>query len=116
MKITRDTSDAAVLQELGNRVARYRLNTNLSQASFAKEAGISMRTLIRMEHGESTQSIHLIRILRTLQLLENFDAVIPEPAISPLQQLRMQGKNRRRASPKPEKPVSKKPWSWGDGE
>ena len=116
MKITQDNSDAAVLKELGNRIARYRLNTNLSQAAFAKEAGISQRTLIRIEHGESTQSTHLIRILRTLHLLENFDAVIPEPAISPLQQLQMQGKSRQRASPKPEKPVSKKPWSWGDGE
>ena len=116
MKITEDISDATVLKELGNRVARHRLNHNLSQAAFAKEAGVSQRTLIRIEHGQSTQSTNLIRILRALHLLENFDAVIPEPATSPLQQLQLQGKNRQRASHKPEKPVSKKPWSWGDGE
>lgn len=114
MRFSRDISDSAALKELGGRVARYRLNRNLTQAAFAKEAGISQRTLIRIEHGESTQTTNLIRILRVLQILENFDALIPEPTISPIQQLQLHGKSRKRASPEADKPTPKKPWSWGN--
>lgn len=112
MKFMRDISDSATLRELGSRIAQYRLNKNLTQAAFAEEAGISQRTLIRIEHGESTQTTNLIRVLRVLNILENFEALIPEPTISPIQQLQLHGKSRKRASPKPAKPTSKKPWSW----
>jgi transcriptional regulator with XRE-family HTH domain len=115
MKFTRDISDRAVLKELGSRIARVRLNSNLTQSALAKEAGVSQRTLIRVEHGESTQTSNLMRILRALHILENFEALIPEPAISPIQQLQLHGKSRKRASPQPGKSASKKPWSWGDG-
>ena len=114
MKFTSDISDSAALKELGSRIARYRLNRNLTQSAFAKEAGISQRTLIRIEHGESTQTTNLIRILRILHILENFEALVPEPTISPIQQLQLHGKSRKRASPESDKPTPKKPWSWGN--
>ena len=116
MKIVRDMSDSAVLNELGSRIARSRLNRNLTQAAFAREAGISQRTLIRIEHGESTQTTNIIRILRVLHILENVEALIPEPAISPIQQLQLHGKSRKRASPESAKPRPKKSWSWGNSE
>ena len=109
-------SDEATLQELGQRIARYRLNRNLTQSALAEEAGISMRTLHRIEHGGSTHISNMIRILRVLGLLENLEALIPDPAISPIQQVKMQGKKRRRASSRPEEPEQKTPWSWGDEE
>ena len=48
-------ADASVLTELGDRLARLRLQPTLTQAQLAREAGVSKRTLIRLEHGESTQ-------------------------------------------------------------
>jgi putative transcriptional regulator len=114
MRLTEDISDDLVLRELGNRLARYRLNRNLAQDALAKEAGISQRTVLRIEHGHSTQASNLIRVLRALGLLENLEALIPEPAISPLQQVKMQGRLRRRASSKSNKPKQKAPWSWGE--
>jgi len=107
-------SDEATLKELGYRIAQYRLNRNLTQGTLAREAGISKRTLLRLEHGESTHISNMIRILRALDLLQNLEALIPEPAISPIQQLKMQGKKRRRASSPEEKPEPNSPWSWGD--
>lgn len=115
MKIINDMSDSAVLNELGKRIARYRLNRNLTQAAFAREAGISQRTLIRIEHGESTQTTNAIRILRVLHILENVDALIPEPTTSPIQQLRLHGKSRKRASSQSAKTTPKEPWSWRNG-
>jgi transcriptional regulator with XRE-family HTH domain len=116
MKLTSDNSDDAVLKEIGNRIARYRLNQDKTQAALAQEAGVSNRTMTRVENGNSIQASSLIRILRALKLLENLDGLIPEPVASPVQQLKMQGKQRKRASSKLEPPHKEGAWSWGDEE
>ncbi len=116
MKFMDSTSDNATLKELGHRIAQYRLNRNLTQEALAMEAGVSKRTLHRVEHGDSTNITNMIRILRALNLLENLEGLIPEPAISPIQQVKMRGKKRKRASSPTGKPEQKSPWSWGDEE
>jgi len=107
-------SDDALLEELGERLRRYRLNSNMTQAVLAREAGVSERTVNRVEHGQSTTVSNFIRLLRSLGLLENMDALVPEPAISPIQQLKLQGRRRNRASSS--KRAKGAAWSWGDGE
>lgn len=116
MKLTSDNSDGAVLKEIGNRIARYRLNQDKTQAALAQEAGVSNRTITRVENGNSIQASSLIRILRALKLLENLDGLIPEPVASPVQQLKMQGKQRKRASSKLETPHKEGTWSWEEEE
>ena len=116
MKLTNDNSDVAVLKEIGNRIAQYRLNQDKTQAALAKEAGVSSRTMTRVENGNSIQASSLVRILRALKLVENLDGLIPEPVASPVQQLKMQGKQRKRASSKLEMPHKEGTWSWGDEE
>jgi len=112
---TEISSDAAALEELGRRIARHRLNRNLTQEALATEAGISTPTLQRMERGRSSQTSSLVRVLRALDLIGNLDALVPEPAISPVQQARMHGRARQRAS-SPTMKEDKEPWSWGDDE
>ena len=51
-----------------------------------------------MEKGESVQLTSLIRILRALNLADNVDDLVPEPRLSPMAQLKLKGKERRRAS------------------
>ena len=102
------------MQALGRRLARHRLNRNLTQAALAAEAGVSKLTVHRIEQGHSLQAVNLIRILRALGLLDNLDAVVPEPAISPIQQVRMRGRVRQRASSRSGKPEPSTEWSWGD--
>jgi transcriptional regulator with XRE-family HTH domain len=116
MKLTNDNSDNAVLKEIGNRIAQYRLNQDKTQATLAQEAGVSNRTITRVENGNSIQVSSLIRILRALKLAENLDGLVPEPVVSPVQQLKMQGKHRKRASSKLAKSDKEGPWSWGDEE
>lgn len=114
------TPDPALLAELGLRLARQRLDRNLSQDDLAREAGVSKRTLHRMEHGHSAQMTNWIRVLRALDLLANLEQLLPAPAPSPMQQLKLQGKLRRRASSvapaQPHDPGAPgpKPWTWGD--
>lgn len=114
MKFTQDSSDQATLKELGDRLSRYRLNRNQTQEALAQEAGVSLRTIIRIEQGESVQLTSIIRVLRALQLLDDLDALVPAPPASPIQQVTMHGKRRRRASTRAEKPDRTEPWSWGD--
>ncbi len=116
MRFFEDNSDKAILKELGKRIARYRLNRNLTQSALAGEAGISERTMIRLEQGQSSQLLNFIRVLRVLDMLKNLEALVPEPPVSPIQQVKMQGKQRQRATSPSGRPESREPWSWGDGE
>jgi transcriptional regulator with XRE-family HTH domain len=115
MNITNELTDRVVLRELGERLARIRLDRNLTQAELADQAGVSKRTVERMESGEvATQLSGLIRVCRALKLIERFDALIPEPIASPVAQLKLRGKMRKRASRTrtDSEPLGK--WTWGD--
>ena len=116
MRIDPDNTDATVLAELGSRLARTRLERNITQAQLAEEAGIGVATLERMERGESARLSSLIRVLRALGLLERLDALVPEPLPSPIERLRLRGSERRRASRagSPPGPSESEPWQWGD--
>ena len=113
MKISNQVVDAVILRELGERLARARLERNLKQADLATQAGVSKRTVERMEAGGPTQLVNLVRVCRALGLVERFEALVPELAISPVAQLKLRGKERKRAaSVKPPERAGK--WTWND--
>ena len=116
MNITNQLSDSAVLKIVGERIARYRLNRNLTQETLAADAGVSRPTLQRIERGHSTQVTNFIRVLRALDLLENVSALVPAPAESPIQKIKMRGKVRQRASEVANRQSPSSTWRWGDGE
>jgi transcriptional regulator with XRE-family HTH domain len=90
-------SDTAALETVGSRLAAVRLKRNLTQAALGREAGVSRRTIVRLEQGEGAELKLLVRVLRALQLLEGFLAGIPPDEPSPMALLRAQGKKRQRA-------------------
>lgn len=115
MKIEKHLTDDAVLTELGKRLARTRLERNWTQAYVAQEAGVSKRTLERLEMGAvATQLSVLIRVCRVLHLLDRFDSLIPEPVLSPIQQLKLQGRQRQRASSIKTAKARSAKWHWVD--
>ena len=114
MRIENALTDEALLTELGERLAQFRLNQNITQAELAERAGVSKRTVERIEAGASTQLANLVRLLRALGLLENFKLLAPEPTPSPMEQLKLQSKARVRASSKTEKSLRSGNWQWGD--
>jgi len=115
MKITKQATDVAILAELGERIAGIRLNRNLTQAQLAEQAGISKLTVGRLEAGTvAIQLSSFIRVCRVLDMIERFDALVPESLPSPVEQLKLRGKRRQRASShKAAKPSARK-WKWGD--
>ena len=115
MKISEFMTDGVILDELGRRLARVRLDRNMTQADLAEQAGVSKRTVERLEAGEvAVQLSGLLRILRALHLLDRFDALVPEPLPSPMELLKMRGKQRRRASGVHEPSPASGIWKWGD--
>jgi transcriptional regulator with XRE-family HTH domain len=117
MNITPELTDAALLEELGERLERRRIDAGLTQAQLAEEAGISKRTLERIEAGHSTDFVMLLRALRVLKLLETLDQWIPDQPQSPLILLKGRGRARKRVrNSRPtdgtseSKPVSR--WKW----
>ncbi len=115
MKIAKQATDEAILSELGNRLAQVRLERNLTQAQLAEQAGVSKRTVERLESGSvATQLSGFIRLCRVLDLVERFDRLVPEPVPSPVEQLKLRGRKRQRASAKRQAKAAPKKWQWGD--
>jgi transcriptional regulator with XRE-family HTH domain len=116
VKIANQLTEDALLMELGGRLAKMRLERNLTQAQLAEQAGISKRTVERLEKGASTQLAGFVRVCRVFGILDRFETLLPEPIPSPILQLKLRGKQRRRASTSKKKEAegTAKKWRWGD--
>ena len=114
MKITDLLTDDAVLAELGARIARRRVEMQLTQAAVAEQAGIAKRTLERMEAGQASQLATLVRVLRVLGAASGLDNVIPESGPRPMDLLKQKGKVRKRASGQRAAKTTGKPWRWDE--
>ena len=115
MKISEFLADEAILTELGERFARYRIDLQLTQAEVAEQAGISKRTVERIEAGASAQLSSIIRLLRVLDLLPGLETMLPESEASPMALLKQKGKVRKRVSSRRVDQVKEpQPWAWGD--
>ena len=118
MKIDSQMTDDAMLALIGERLAGIRLEHNLTQAQLAEQAGLGLRTVQRLELGAAaTQLSGFLRVCRVLGLVERFEALVPEPAASPMAQLKLreQEPKRRRASGRKAAPGAVKKWTWGKG-
>ncbi len=91
-------NDKAILIEIGDRINRQRLNRNITQAALASHAGVARTVVQRIEGGQGCTLENLIRILRALGLLDQMDAFLPVPEISPLQLVKLHGRKRQRAT------------------
>lgn len=91
-------NDKEILSVLGERVKRQRLNQNITQIELSKKSGIARIVIHRLENGLGCKLENVIRILRSLQLLDQLDLFLPEPGVSPIQLAKLKGHERQRAS------------------
>ena len=105
-------SDSAILEELGSRLGRRRVELGLTQAALATQAGVAKRTVERVEASGSAQLETLIRILRVLGLLDRIEGLVPAQSPNPMALLKLQGRSRQRASSKRRKGPEPGPWTW----
>ena len=114
MQITNQLSEKAVLEELAERLTRHRVALNLTQEEAAESSGMGKRTLERIESGEDFRVSNLVKLLKTLNMLDAMEALIPPEQISPVQLLDMKRGRKKRASTTRET-RNAEPWHWGDG-
>ena len=97
---------------LGRRLEELRLSKNRNQTQVAEEAGVSRRTITRLENGGGVSLDTFIRVMRALGVADRFQSLLPDPAIRPIDRVRFRGRERKRA-----RPTSKKqsgPWQWAE--
>lgn len=126
MNIANTNSDDAVMAELGRRATHARIQRRLTQAQLAAEAGVSKRTVERLENGMPTHVANLIRILRALGRMEDLEHLLTETPVNPIEYLKRRKVPRSRvrhpkAGPPPAnatEPLHKarraSGWVWGD--
>lgn len=115
MKIDNLTTDEQIMTELGERIARIRLDLNMTQAELAEEAGLGTRTVQRLEHGTVAANMTgFIRVLRALKMADRLDLLVPKPEPSPMALLKMHGKLRQRATGDMKVAEDRKPWTWAE--
>ena len=114
MQITSLLTDAAVLTELGQRLASRRLALQLTQAEAARRAGVAKRTLERVEAGMSAELTTFIRIMRALDSLPELNRLLPDAGPSPMELLKHKGKKRQRAPGKTPEEQAAEEWTWDE--
>lgn len=99
---------------LCKRLEGIRLSRNITQAQLAEKAGVSPRTIGRLEKGQGVSVDTFIRIMMALGIQQNLEALLPDPVVRPIERIGISGGERKRARPvrsSDERPT----WSWGDG-
>ena len=99
--------------EIGARLARLRLSRNVTQSMLAQDAGIGLRTLRRLETGESSTFDTFLRVALALDLGDAVLGAIPTGRIRPIERVSRTRSERRRARPQPRE-VREPTWTWGD--
>ncbi len=108
-----ELSDTAILNKLGTRLKASRISRGFKQQELAAESGVGVSTIAKIESGQSVSLSLLISVMRTLGLLENLDLLVPEQKPSPMELLKMQGKQVKRVRTKKEE-VRSTVASWPD--
>lgn len=90
-------TDKSITAEVGRRIEQLRLEQNLTQQQIANEIGLSRVSYRNLING-SGKFENIVAALRALGKLDLVEQFIPESTFSPMEQLKLKGKQRRRAT------------------
>ena len=77
-------TEVEALREAGYRLAQIRLGRNMTQAELSSRAGVSKRSLERLEAGFGRLRLDVcFRVCGVLGLMQGFETLLPEPRLSP---------------------------------
>ena len=99
--------------DLCKRIEDIRLYRNITQQMLADEAGLSLRTIIRLEAGKGVSLDTFIRVLIALNLQSRLEDLLPDQEIRPMERIEQNTIERKRARPRKEERTDT-PWSWSD--
>lgn len=78
-----ELTSQAILAQLAERVKKYRIDMNLSQAEFSQKAGVSLRSITNFESGSDVKFSNFIKILKALELADNLEVLVPDVSKRP---------------------------------
>lgn len=94
-------SDTSIIERIGDRLKQTRLKQNITQQSLADDANVSLSSIKMIEKGEIGSFDSLLRVLRTLGLLNVLQPLVDEEQLSPSEYYNLvhsqDKKNRKRA-------------------
>lgn len=90
-------TDPAVAAEIGRRIEQLRLEQNLTQQHLADAVGLSRASYAKLVAGQG-KFVNLIAALRALDQLALIENFVPAVPFSPMEQLKLKGKQRKRAT------------------
>ena len=102
------------INEIGIRIKQYRINMEMTQQELADKAGISCRSVQRLEQGETVLLENFIRVLSALGIEDNLELLIPDQTKRPSYYLNNEIKKRVRK--KKTNLESGHRFKWGDEE
>lgn len=79
------------LEGLGHRIAQLRYRQQLKQSELARDAGVSLRTVQRLEAGDIVKTDVLLKVLQRLGRVDALLAALAPPELSPYEQLAQAG-------------------------
>jgi transcriptional regulator with XRE-family HTH domain len=100
--------------EVCRRLESVRLMKNISQQDLAKKAGVSRRTISRLENGKGVSFNTLIRVMRALGLTSHLDALVPSVEIRPIERVKQKRERKKASSPRKNASAGETAWKWGD--
>jgi len=103
--------------EICKRLESVRLSQNISQQDLADNAGVSRRTISRMENGQGVSFNTFIRVMPALKLTNQLDSLVPSIDIRPIERVKQKQIRKHASSPRktnPSEPSTKAPWKWSD--
>ena len=109
MKIYGVEPDTFILKELGTRIKDTRIGLSMTREELCAHAGISISSIVRIESGVGVNLDVLLKVLRSLNCLQNLDLLVPEQEQTP-QEIFKGKQKRKRASKKKQENT----WIWGD--
>lgn len=110
MRINGIQTTETILKEIGSRIKRKRISLSITQKDLAREAHVSLRTIVSVEKGENISFWHIISILRVLKIADNLELLIPEILTDPFEVLKLGHKRQRVSKSK----TIADDWKWGD--
>lgn len=107
--ISLDHTSCDIAQIVGERLKLARLNKNMKQEDLARITGLSRKVISAAEKGRLTIET-LASIMIALGKSQAFDALLPELPPSPIQLLKLKGKQRKRATGELKETAIKASW------
>ena len=106
-------SSEAIERDVCKKLERIRLLKNISQEKLAEAAGVSRRTISRMENGGGISLDTFIRVMQALDLTDHLTAMLPNSEIRPVERVGRKGNGERKNASSPRAPKRTKKWEWG---